>query len=116
MNYKGEFLNFELIWIGNKIIHPWNMDDIMFNYKKWLKKYLIFPICIDNNIYNNIGHANILFYNLNDNSMERFEPYGSNWDFTKNLYDANILDDHLYKLFITFLPNLKYYPPKWYLP
>lgn len=112
---KGEFNNFEIFYIGNKLITPSHFDESILSFLKSNKQYLCIPICI------NVGnwgesHANILLYDRQNNEIERFEPYGSGVDYISSIYDGDHLDELCYKLFILVFQNVKYFSPKHFLP
>jgi hypothetical protein len=109
--YKLDFSNIEIIWSYQKIFYPSYFDDIV---KKQMKdkKYIIIPIGID---LNNGSHANILFWDIDNKTIERFEPNGSNTPLGFN-YNSNLLDSLLKNKFEYYDPDIKYYPPGKFLP
>ena len=96
----NDFLNFEIIWDGYKILYPNNLfkEIEKFNLDK-NKNFYIIPIGIE---LENRGHANILINDKKNNSMERFEPHGStyprNFNYFPNKLD-NLLKDHFSNIF-----------------
>ena len=110
-NYKLDFNNIEILWCFQKIYYPSYFD---FEIKKKIKKskYIVIPI----GIITSIGqHANILFWNLEDNIIERFEPNGSNYPIGFN-YNPSLLDSLLESKFKSIDNNIKYYTPYNFLP
>jgi hypothetical protein len=86
-------------------IHPY-LNNIINNYINIKNKRFVF---VTITIYNdNSSHANILIYDLLKMTVERFEPYGNDFDF----YNIDmILEEEL-----TWNTNLTYISPKEYLP
>ena len=104
---KGEYMNFEITWLYQKIFFPNNMDTIITNFKSAQKKFLIIPIGIHQD---NGAHANILIYDLELNELERFEPHGATNPKEFN-YNPELLDHHIKDYFTKYFPNLKYFKP-----
>ncbi|AYV78955.1 MAG: ankyrin repeat protein, partial [Edafosvirus sp.] len=113
MNTRCEFLNFEIVWIHQKLYLIENFSE---HFKKCLsnnnKKFIIIPLGIE---MRQGSHANYLIYDKTLNEIERFEPHGSNAPFGLN-YNANLLDDILETKFQNIDTNIKYIKPKDYLP
>jgi len=110
-NYKLDFCNFEINWSYQKLITPTYFD---FELKKKIKNngYLIIPLGIETSFG---SHANILFYDIKNKIIERFEPNGANYP--KDFYYNPILMDNLLELkFKTIDPNIKLVKPTEYLP
>ena len=110
-NYKLDFCNFEINWSYQKLITPTYFD---FELKKKIKNngYLIIPLGIETSFG---SHANILFYDIKNKIIERFEPNGANYP--KDFYYNPILMDNLLELkFKTIDPNVKLVKPNEYLP
>jgi len=109
--YKMDFSNIEILWIYQKIFYPTYFDN---KIKSLLNKktYVIIPLGIETSIG---AHANILWWDVANNIIERFEPNGSNAPTGLN-YNPDLLDSILETKFKSFIPNLKYYRPKNYLP
>ena len=111
LNYKLDFINFEIIWTFQKIFFPINFEE---NIKKLIENnlFIVIPIGIETS---NGSHANILFYDIKNKILERFEPNGSNEP--KNLnYNSNILDELILNKFKKIDNNIIYNIPKKYLP
>jgi len=108
----GDFLNFEIFWIFQKIIMPNNLDNTIQIFIKSNKQILGIPIGID---LENGAHANIIIIDKHFKTIERFEPNGSNepinFNYNKNLLDF-ILKSYFSKLFIDY----KYIDPSLFLP
>jgi len=110
INYKLDFCNFEINWSFQKIIYPTYFDH---EFKNKIKNslYIIIPIGIETV---RGSHANILFYDIRKNIIERFEPNGaySPPDFN---YNSELLDKILETKFKN-LNNIRYIKPIEYLP
>jgi len=106
-NYKLDFCNFEINWSFQKLIFPTYFDH-EFNIKIKENKYIIIPLGIETI---NGSHANILFFDINNKIIERFEPNGANEPRNFN-YNYKLLDNLLIKKF----QNFKYKSPEEYLP
>ena len=107
-NPKYDFLNFEILWIYQKLFIPSTLNNIIKNFKKNDKlKYLIIPIGIE---LSKGGHANILFYSKKTNELERFEPYGRDYPSNFN-YIPNLLDQKIKEYFSSYFENLIYLTP-----
>jgi ankyrin repeat protein len=109
--YKLDFSNIEIIWSYQKIFFPSYFDEIV---KKQMieKKYIAIPIGIE---MSNGSHANILFWDVDNNTIERFEPNGANTPIGFN-YNNNLLDSLLKNKFQQYEPNIKYISPNNFLP
>jgi ankyrin repeat protein len=119
-NPHQHIIHFEIRWIYQRLFLPPGFESIMTTIIKNNKyKYIIIPIGI---ILSNGYHSNCLFYDIENKSLERFEPHGSGYP-TQFNYNPDFLDDILYKKISNLLSNiygtnikLKYYQPKNYLP
>jgi ankyrin repeat protein len=113
MNTKCEFLNFEIVWVHQKL-HL--IENFYENFRKCNNKkevrFVIVPIGIE---LREGSHANYLIYDKENNEIERFEPHGANAPLGLN-YNPNLLDDILEKRFQEINENIKYVRPKDYLP
>lgn len=109
--YKLDFSNIEIIWSYQKIFYPTYFED---QVKKIMSesKYITIPIGIETSVG---SHANILFWDLEKNTLERFEPNGSNFPIGLN-YNPDLLDSLIENKFKQFNSDLVYYPPKKFLP
>jgi ankyrin repeat protein len=111
INYNINFLNIEIKWINQNLLFPSYFDNIIFNKIK-NSKYIIIPIGIE---MSNGSHANILFWDINNKTIERFEPNGANYPIDFN-YNPSLLDILLQNKFKTFDINIIYINPKQFLP
>ena len=109
--YKLDFSNIEIIWSYQKIIYPSFFNDEIGKLIK-IKKYIVVPIGIESS---NGSHANILFWDINKKTIERFEPNGSNYPIGLN-YNPELLDELLKNKFRSFDPDIKFYHPYNFLP
>ena len=111
--YKLDFSNIEIIWSYQKIFYPSYFDD---EVNKQLKdgetKYIVIPIGIETAV---ASHANILFWDIKNKTIERFEPSGSNFPMGLN-YNPELLDKLLENKFKQIDSNIVYYPPYKFLP
>lgn len=112
MNNKCEFLNFEIIWVHQRL---YLMEGFFDHLKKCLKskaKFIIIPIGIEMKEGN---HAGYVIYDIKKNEVERFEPHGSTTP-PGLFYNPNLLDDILEARFKTVSENVKYIRPYEYIP
>lgn len=109
--YKNDFSNIEIIWSYQKIFYPSYFN---FEINSLLKtsKYIIIPIGIETSLG---SHANILFWDIKNNTIERFEPNGSNYPVGFN-YNPILLDNILEEKFKEFNKDIKYFKPNMFLP
>jgi ankyrin repeat protein len=109
--FKLDFSNIEIVWSYQKIFFP-SYFDTEINKLLKIAKYIPIPIGIETS---SGSHANILFWDVKNKTIERFEPNGSNYPIGLN-YNPNLLDDLLYNKFIQFDKDIKYYSPPNFLP
>jgi ankyrin repeat protein len=109
--YKLDFCNIEIIWSYQKLFFPSYFDNEIEKQIK-ISKYIIIPIGIEISIG---SHANILFWDIEKKTLERFEPNGSNYPMNLN-YNPSLLDSLIESKFKLFDNNLIYIPPINYLP
>jgi ankyrin repeat protein len=114
---EHEFLNFEILWINNKIYVPTNFESSINKYINDSKKntkirFLIMPLGIE---IKDDSHANYLIYDNKSNELERFEPHGSR-NPNKFNYNSMLLDSTLKQYFQEYFPSLKYIKPEDFLP
>ena len=112
--HKGselEFNNIEIIWSYQTIFYPTFFNNEI-NKKINTAKYIVIPIGIE---ISNGYHSNILFWNIDNKTIERFEPNGSMYPVGLN-YNPELLDQILEEKFKTFDINIKYYKPINFLP
>jgi ankyrin repeat protein len=109
--YKLDFSNIEIIWSYQKMFFPSYFDDEINNIIKD-SKYIVIPIGIE---MTNGSHANIIFWDVKNKTIERFEPNGSNYPIGLN-YNPELLDDLLKNKFTQLDPDIKYISPFNFLP
>lgn len=110
---NNDFLNFEIIWDGQKIFYPNNLEEQIDTFKSDKNKnFYIIPIGIE---LHDKAHANILIYDKQNNSMERFEPHGNTYPRNFN-YFPNRLDNLLKNHFSYIFSKLNYVNIKNILP
>jgi ankyrin repeat protein len=107
---KGEYMNFEITWLYQKLFFPDNMESVITNFKSSQKRFLIIPLGIH---LDNEAHANTLIYDNELNEMERFEPAGGDYPREFN-YNPELLDYYLKEFFSKYFTSLKYFKPKNY--
>jgi len=109
--YKMDFSNIEIIWSYQKIFFPSYFD---LEIEKIIKtaKYICVPIGIETSVG---SHANILFWDIKNKTIERFEPNGSHYPIGFN-YNPELLDNLIENKFKIFDENIVYYPPYKFLP
>jgi ankyrin repeat protein len=109
--YKLDFSNIEIVWSYQKIFYPSYFNE---EVKKLIKesKYITVPIGIETSIG---SHANILFWDIKNKTLERFEPNGSNYPMGMN-YNPELLDNLIENKFKEFDSEIQYYPPYKFLP
>lgn len=109
--YTQEFCNIEIIWSYQKLLFPSYFDSII---KKQIKlyKYITIPIGIE---LSNGAHANIIFIDNINKTIERFEPNGSNTPIGFN-YNPILLDTKLKERFNILFIDYKYIFPSDFLP
>ena len=113
----SEYLNFEILWINNKLYTPNNLTTTITKFKEDVKKneklrFFIAPLGIE---IKHDSHANYIIYDTKTNELERFEPHGSR-NPNKFNYNSLLMDQTLKQYFIDYFPNLKYIKPSDYLP
>lgn len=109
--YNLDFSNIEIIWSYQKIFYPTYFDSMV---EKTIKtaKYIVVPIGIETSVGN---HANILFWDISNKTIERFEPNGANYPMTMN-YNPELLDTILESKFKEIDNMITYIPPYKFLP
>jgi len=107
---KGEYMNFEITWLYQKIFYPTNFTSIIDNFKESKKRFLVIPLGIHQD---NGAHANILLYDSVLNEIERFEPAGGENPIQFN-YNQDLLDYYLEEYFQKQFQNCKYFKPRSY--
>lgn len=109
---KIDFLNFEIVWLYQKLYMIDDIEKIIKKYQKLNKRFLIIPIGIE---LSNGTHSNILIYDRITNTMERFEPNGADVPPNYN-YNEHLFDKMLYNYFKHFFQNMIYLKPNNFLP
>lgn len=112
---KCEFLNFEIVWIHQRLYLSNGFTDNFNkckNSKNKNKRFIIIPLGIE---LRATGHANYLIYDMKTNEIERFEPYGSHAPHRYD-YNATLLDKILESKFKDMDNKIKYVKPSDYLP
>jgi len=112
MNSRSEFLNFEIVWINNKL---YLIDNFFEKIKKCINggaKFIVIPLGIE---MKEGSHANYIIYDVDTNIIERFEPHGSTTPPGLN-YNPDVLDNILFSRFKEINENITYLKPKNYLP
>jgi len=114
INYqsKTDFYNIEIVWSYQSIFYPSYFDNEIIKKISQKKKYIVIPIGIELSVG---SHANILFWDINNKIIERFEPHGANCPLGFN-YNAQLLDSLLETKFKQFDKNIIYLPPKKFSP
>lgn len=112
MNNRCEFLNFEVVWVNQKL---YLIDGFFDKIRKCIDKkaqFIIIPLGIE---MKEGTHANYLIYDIEKHTVERFEPHGASVPPGLN-YNPNLLDEILENRFIIVDPAIKYIKPKDFLP
>ena len=109
--YKIDFSNIEIVWCYQKLFYPSYFTEELTKVLKYAK-YICIPIGIE---ISTGSHANMLFWDVRNKTIERFEPNGSNYPIGLN-YNPELLDTLLNKKFKQFDPNIKYIEPYKFLP
>ncbi len=106
-----DFFNIEIYWCYQKLFFPSFFYDEINKLIKEDAKYIVIPIAIENSIG---AHANILFWDIKNNTIERFEPHGAHAiEFN---YNSKLLDNLLENKFKEFNNDIIYYKPHDFLP
>lgn len=112
MNTKCEFLNFEIVWVHQRL---YLMEGFYDQFKKCLsknKQFIIIPVGIE---MREGSHAGYLIYDSATKEVERFEPHGATTP-PGLYYNPKLLDEILEARFKTIDDEIKYITPKDYLP
>ena len=109
---KEDFINFEIIWDGIKLIFPSDIDSILKEFLKEKYTFLIIPLGIE---LENGAHSNIIIFDKKRNLIERFEPNGSGFPFNFN-YNPILLDKELSLFFEKYFDKIFYHTPSDFLP
>ncbi len=112
MGSRSEFLNFEIVWVHQKLYLVENFYDKISECKGKNTEFIIIPLGIEMKAG---SHANYIIYDIKNKTVERFEPHGSATPPGLN-YDPKILDELLESRFKAIDDNIKYYAPSDYEP
>jgi ankyrin repeat protein len=112
MGSRGEFLNFEIIWISQKLYLVENFYEKIKDCIEKKVEFIIIPLGIE---LSNGSHANYIIYDVKNKTVERFEPHGASTPPGLN-YSPKILDELLESRFKLIDEDIKYYAPQDYLP
>jgi ankyrin repeat protein len=113
MNNRSEFLNFEIVWINNKLYLIDNFfEKIKLCISNNKSEFVIIPLGIE---MKEGSHANYIIYSIKNKTIERFEPHGSSTPPGLN-YNPELLDSILAKKFKEIDENIIYLKPMDYLP
>ena len=109
--FKLEFSNCEIIWSYQKMFYPSYFEQ---EFSKKMNdndiNYITIPIGIE---LTSGSHANILFIDKINKTIERFEPNGANYPIGLN-YNSSYLDNILENKFVEY--NLVFMKPSDFLP
>ncbi|AGC02047.1 ankyrin repeat protein [Acanthamoeba polyphaga moumouvirus] len=106
INHSPSLINHVIIWKNSKIhyIPDFLIEGINLCKQSKTTKYIIIKLTILNEKFN---HANMLIYDIDNNLIERFDPYGN------IMYPQSFkIDVHLKKYFKENMPGVKYISPK----
>lgn len=112
MNNKCEFLNFEIVWVRQRL---YLMEGFYDMFKKCINsnvKYIIIPLGIELKEGN---HAGYLIYDVKKKEIERFEPHGATTP-VGFYYNPNLLDELLEARFKSIDQDITYIKPTEYIP
>jgi ankyrin repeat protein len=113
INSHCEFLNFEIIWVYNKLyIAPEFGEYFNRCINNSNIRFIIIPIGIE---MREGSHSNYLIYDKKIKEIERFEPHGSSNPMGLD-YNPSLLDNLLEKRFGELIKNITYIRPSVYLP
>jgi ankyrin repeat protein len=112
MGSRTEFLNFEIVWVHNKLYLIENFYDKINECVNKKVEFIIIPLGIEMKAG---SHANYIIYDLKNKTVERFEPHGSATPPGLN-YDPKILDELLESRFKAIDEDIKYFGPADYEP
>ena len=115
LNYQSklQFSNIEIVWSYQKIFYPTFFDAIVNKILSEKKNnFVVIPLGIE---INNGAHANILFWDIKNKTVERFEPNGAKYPRGYN-YNPKLLDLLLLNKFKSIDEKIEYYSPDRYLP
>ena len=111
MNSQCEFLNFEIVWVHQKL---YLIEGFYDQFKKCMgaKRFVIIPVGIE---MREGSHANYIIYDNVTKEVERFEPHGATTPPGLH-YNPNLLDEILESRFKIIDKTIKYIRPREFLP
>lgn len=112
MGSRGDFLNFEIVWVHQKLYLVDDFYDRINDCIKGGSEFIIIPLGIEMKAG---SHANYIIFDVKANTVERFEPHGSSTPPGLN-YEPSILDELIESRFKIINESIKYYAPKDYEP
>lgn len=112
MNNRCEFLNFEVVWVNQKLYLTDGFFDKIKNCIIKKKKFIVIPLGIE---MKEGSHAGYIIFDTEKKIVERFEPHGATVPSGLN-YNPNLLDEVLENRFKIIDDKIKYFRPKDYLP
>jgi ankyrin repeat protein len=112
MGSRGDFLNFEIVWVHQKLYLVDDFYDRINSCIKGGSEFIIIPLGIEMKAG---SHANYIIYDIKANTVERFEPHGSSTPPGLN-YEPSILDELIESRFKVINNSIKYFSPKDYEP
>ncbi|AGF85223.1 repeat protein [Moumouvirus goulette] len=106
INHSPLLINHVIIWKNPEIhyIPEFLIEGIKLCEQNKIIKYIIIKLTIINEQFN---HANVLIYDIDNNIVERFDPYGN-----IPYYQSQEIDTHLEKYFKKNIPQIIYISPK----
>ena len=116
VNTDVEYLNFEIVWVNQRIFFPTNFVDnikkCMTYRKKNKKRFVVTPLGIQ---VDKLAHAGYVILDMEKNEVERFEPHGA---YPPKLFNYNpkLLDQQIEAKFNEVSSNIKYFRPSNFLP
>jgi len=111
-DFKLNFSNIEIVWSYQQLFYPTFFDSLVDKIIKNNKTYIIIPLGIETS---QGSHANILFWDIKNKIIERFEPNGNKYPRGYN-YNPELLDSLLTHKFNSFDKDILYISPHQYLP
>lgn len=112
INFRNDFINTMILWTNQKIFFPDYFDSTIESLLKNKVESIIIAIGIETP---QGAHTNIIFWNVKNKVIERFEPNGKNPPISFN-YNPDLLDSILINKFSNFSKDFKYLKPSNYLP
>ena len=110
-SFKTDFLNFEILWIYQKLFLFTSFDDIIKKLLESQVEFIVIPIGIE---MATGSHSNIIIWDVKNKKVERFEPYGA--IYPNNFYYNPFMLDNMLELKFKKFGDIVYYPPNSFLP